>query len=71
MQETRSIVREDTLNGIDLPITLTEETDADGAFYSIEIDGIEWLITENRAHAAVLFQIMQEHITEYMHYKKL
>lgn len=51
----------------EIPITLS----IDEEVFVIDIDGIEWLETENQIHASVLFTMMKEHITEYMNYKKI
>lgn len=48
-----------------IPITLSEDEDE----FVIDIDGIEWVRTQNPPHAIVLFELMAEHITEYMHYE--
>jgi hypothetical protein len=36
----------------------------------ISIDGVEWVRTDNYVHATVLFNMIADHITEYMHYEK-
>lgn len=48
-----------------LPITLKEND----AIFIVDIDGVEWFSTVNQTHAIVLFNMMKEHITEYMHYQ--
>lgn len=35
----------------------------------ISIDGTVWVKTDNQVHAAVLFNMMADHITEYMTYQ--
>lgn len=57
--------------GFTIPITLNSDTEADGLFYFVEIDHVRWFITINRTHAIVLFEMMKDHITEYMHYEKI
>lgn len=52
-----------------IPITLSKEFIDDEPYFVIDVDGVEWLDTDNEAHASVLFRMMQEHITEYYHYE--
>lgn len=51
-------------NGKQIPVKVWEE---DGE-HIIAIDGVEWVRTDNRVHAAVLFNMIADHITEYMTY---
>lgn len=60
---TREIVID---KGFVLPIEVHEE---DGE-HIISVDGVEWCRTGNQMHAAVLFNMMAEHLTEYMTYAK-
>lgn len=57
------------ITGGEIPITLRQDKDREGEFYIIDIDGVEWVTTENQMHAVVLFEMMKDHITEYMHYQ--
>jgi hypothetical protein len=41
-----------------------------GDEHIISIDGVEWVRTNNYVHATVLFNMIADHITEYMHYEK-
>ncbi len=59
------------IEGGAIPITLIKDNDDDGIFFSINIDGVEWLYTENKTHAVVMFEMMKDHITDYMNYKKI
>ena len=52
--------------GATIPISISETDEG----FVIDIDGVKWCKTENRVHASVLFNMMAEHITEYMHYEK-
>ena len=52
-------------NGKMIPITAEE---IDGV-HTIKVDGVVWVETENMVHAAVLFNMMADHITEYMTYQ--
>lgn len=68
------ILREEKIKvyeGFEIPITLEgEEIDGDTEF-TIYIDNIYWVTLENQVHAVVLFELMRDHITEYMHYEKI
>ena len=74
MQEKTSVkeLRKEIIEAGDLklPIILTEQRDGDGIFYGVEIDGVEWFITESSMHAVVMFEMLKDHVTEYMHYEK-
>lgn len=55
--------------GGEIPITLCLDEDQEGKYYTISIDGVEWVTVESQMHAVVLFNMMKDHITEYMHYE--
>lgn len=59
------------IQGGEIPIVMYSNEDEEGVFYTIEIDGVEWLASVNRTHAVLLFEMMKDHITDYMHYEKL
>lgn len=59
------------ITGGEIPIVLYDNEDDEGIFYTIEIDDVEWLATTNQTHAVVMFEMMKDHITEYMNYVKL
>ena len=59
------------IKGGEIPIVLYSNEDEEGIFYTIEIDGIEWLASVNKTHAVVMFEMMKDNITEYMNYAKL
>lgn len=52
--------------GDTIPVSVDEENGT----HVIKIDGVEWVRTENYMHATVLFNMISEHITEYVHYEK-
>lgn len=52
-------------SGTTIPVTVQEK---DGK-HVIDIDGVVWVETENKVHAAVLFNMICDHITEYVSYK--
>lgn len=57
------------ITGGEIPITLCLDEDQEGKYYTISIDGVEWVTVESQMHAVVLFNMMKDHITEYMHYE--
>lgn len=46
------------IKGGEIPIVLYSNEDEEGIFYTIEIDGIEWLASVNKTHAVVMFEMM-------------
>lgn len=61
----------DTENGGRIPIELyaiKEETAPEGAIYSAYIDGVHWYHAASSTHATILYKLLKEHITEFMHY---
>lgn len=72
MENTREIRREFLkIEGGEIPIILAKDKDEQGEFYFIAIDNVEWVTTENKTHAIVLFELMKDHITNYMTYKRI
>ena len=57
------------ITGGEITITLCLDEDQEGKYYTISIDGVEWVTVESQMHAVVLFNMMKDHITEYMHYE--
>ena len=55
---------------VTIPLTLNHGEDKDGVFYSLAVDDVEWICTRNKIHAVVLFEMMKDHIMEYMHFEK-
>ncbi len=53
--------------GDKLPITVEKINDN----HVIKIDGVVWVETTNYTHATVLFNMLRDHITEYMTYRKV
>ena len=68
MKEIIKAKQIDTLNGGLIPLELIKDQDEDGFFYSVEVDGVEWFISESLPHATILFEMMSKHINEYMRY---
>lgn len=56
--------------GFEIPIALLADKDQNGDFYYVRVDGVPWLYAYNRVHAVVLFEMMKEHLTEYVHYEQ-
>lgn len=49
-----------------IPVHLNIENDT----FIVDIDGVEWVRTDNNVHATILYNMIADHITEYMHYEK-
>lgn len=60
---TRNIVINEDGKTIPVNVNLVD------GMHVIDIDGVVWVETENQVHAAVLFNMMADHITEYMTYE--
>lgn len=68
-QENQEIVKQDNIDNVNfnLPIYLIKDNQEN---YTINIDGIDWITNEdNMIHATILYHLLKEHITEYMHYQ--
>lgn len=50
--------------------TIPVKVFGEGDEHVITVDGVEWVRTKNQMHATVLFNMMADHITEYMNYEK-
>lgn len=70
MEEKEEIIKQDyfKIKGGKIPIKLMKYTDIDGEYFTIDIDGVEWLETLNYIHAGILYKIMLDNITKYMNY---
>ena len=53
------------IEGGEIDIVLYQDKDDT---YFIEIDGVEWCDTDALHHAVILFELLQEHVTEKMQY---
>ena len=53
-------------NGVKMPITAKQI----GNEHIILVDGVEWVRTTNLIHAATLFNMMCDHLGEYMFYQE-
>ena len=67
------VIRIDKLNvnGGSIEIRATLDDFEGEEFYNVEVDGVEWFTTESKMHCIVLYEMMKDHITEYMHYEKI
>lgn len=54
------------IKGGSIPIKLIKEE----SLYSVTIDNVLWLKTEQLHHAAIIFRLLADHVTEYMIYEK-
>lgn len=52
--------------GFSIPIEVHEENGE----HIISIDGTEWVRTKNYMHATVLFNMLANHVAEYVNYVK-
>lgn len=59
------------IEGGTIPIQLTKEEEEGKDLYSVMIDGVIWLKTEQLHHAAIIFRLLADHVAEYMTYKKV
>ena len=60
------------IDGGTIPLQLHRVTYTDGSTsYYATVDGVEWFDVEALHHAAVLYAMMKDHLTEYMHYKAI
>lgn len=69
--EDAEIVRTEQLEieGGTIPISLWRESAGGGESWGIEVDGVEWVAgVPSRMHAVVLFEMMRDHLTDYMRY---
>lgn len=55
------------VNGVEITVEVDE---IDGE-HIVWIDGVEWVRTKNRVHAAVLYNMICDHIGEYVNYEKI
>lgn len=53
-----------------ISVNLSMEIEDGEEMFVIDIDGVEWVVTDNRVHATIMFNMFAEHITEYIHYEK-
>ena len=61
------MVKQINIDGGIIPIEVKEEN----GVHIIVVDGVEWVWTESYLHSTILYNMMCDHITEYMHYKKI
>lgn len=60
----------------EIPITLERQDDSElhygqDPYWYVCVDGVEWLQTKNQMHAVVLYNMMIDHLTEFMKYEKV
>lgn len=58
------------IEGGTIPIKLIKEEEEGRLLYSVTIDNVLWLKTEQLHHAAIIFRLLADHVTEYMTYEK-
>ncbi len=56
--------------GFDLPIELEETKESeDDCYYIVLIDSVEWFVTHSLMHGIILYELLKDHVHEYMHYE--
>ena len=50
----------------EVPITMRNITDERGTMYRIDIDGDLWVVSDNMHQATVMYELMRDHIVEYL-----
>lgn len=70
-----AIIQQDfvtTEDGGRIPVELyavkDNETDDNASYYEARIDGVTWYKADNVTHAVILYKLLRDHVTEYMHY---
>lgn len=58
------------IEGGTIPIKLTKEEKEGKTLYSVTIDNVLWLKSEQLHHSAIIFRLLADHVTEYMTYNK-
>ena len=56
-----------TITDGQIPINLVEKQNKK-VVYIIDIDGVEWLKTNNLGHACILFELLRDNVNKYMNY---
>ena len=59
------------IEGGTIPVKLIKEEEEGKTLYSVTIDNVLWLKTEQLHHAAIIFRLLADHVTEYMTYRKV
>lgn len=57
------------IEGGTIPVKLTKEEEG-RTLYSVTIDNVLWLRIEQLHHAAIIFRLLADHVTEYITYEK-
>jgi hypothetical protein len=68
------LVREEeiSIEGGAIPIALWRWIwDDQSSSYFVTVEGVEWFTAPALHHAVILFEIMKDHLTDYMHYEKV
>lgn len=69
MHEEIKQLEELEVEGGTIPVTLWSRTEGGAETWGVDVDGVNWFEVDNRTHAAVLFRLMADHLTDYMHYE--
>lgn len=56
--------------GFDLPIELEETIiNEEDSYYIVLIDNVEWFTSHSKMHAIILYELLKDHVTDFMHYQ--
>ena len=70
-EEVEEVRRESiAIEGGEIDIVLLRDEDPNGEYFLIEVDEVRWLYSDSKIHAIVLFEMMKDHLREYVGYKK-
>lgn len=77
IEGNRALLQQDfiiTENGGRIPLelyALKEEAAPEGVIYSAYIDGVQWYDTTSSMHGMILYKLLKDHVTEFMHYETI
>lgn len=56
--------------GFDLPIELEETIiNEEDSYHIVLIDNVEWFTSHSKMHAIILYELLKDHVTDFMHYQ--
>ena len=68
----RNIIKKTLVGNLDfdLPIELEETIlNEEESYYIVLIDGVEWFTSHSKMHAIILYELLKDHVTDFMHYE--
>lgn len=63
-------LKKENVKGVGFALPITLELEEDTGVYTVAIDGVAWIDTEVQHHAVVMFHMLKDHVSEYMHYEQ-